>query len=358
MAEYLVLHTYVLTGGDRLGNMPKFLGFVFSAIAVSVIAARFGGRRRGQLLSAAVCVTLPNGILQASGAKNDYLLAAFLAAMVYFAFGQSRRDLLFSGLALALAVFTKATAYLFAPPLLAALWIPRVRREPGSVLRAASFALLAILLVNGTFYVRNIRLGGSPSATTQRKAMGSTVGRTTGSAGERRLQTPHVTWRTRWAPGALDGTPAFLPRLRHFIASSVSISTIPAPHGQVPRLRLLATRITKPTQTPLASATDCGCRRCSARAVPRSARLVPCRGLRRLCPILLLPEMAALPRPNAASVVRTCVARSGSPARKPRAGVDPLLFNKARPYLFENWIRPLKGAACLLRPGRTAISRT
>src|SRR5205085_1870818 len=98
------------------------------------------------------CATLPNGILQASGAKNDWLLTFWLVAMVYFAV---RRDAPYAGLALGLAVATKATAYLFAPPLLAAtmFWGRK---------RAAAFLAGGVLLINTPQYVRNLRLGGSP----------------------------------------------------------------------------------------------------------------------------------------------------------------------------------------------------
>ncbi|MEO8663710.1 MAG: 4-amino-4-deoxy-L-arabinose transferase, partial [Bryobacteraceae bacterium] len=82
MAEYLVLHTWVLTGGDRLGNLPQLLGFVFSLLGVSLVASAFGAGPRGQIITALFCATLPNGILQASGAKNDYLMTAYLLAII------------------------------------------------------------------------------------------------------------------------------------------------------------------------------------------------------------------------------------------------------------------------------------
>src|SRR5438067_1321319 len=89
LAEYLMLHTYVLTGGDRFINLLTFAAFVSSIAGVSALAGALGLGRRGQAIAALFCATLPNGILQASGAKNDWLLAFWLVAMVYFAV---RRD--------------------------------------------------------------------------------------------------------------------------------------------------------------------------------------------------------------------------------------------------------------------------
>ncbi len=150
--EYLMLHTYVLTGGDRLINLLTFAAFVLSIVAVSALAGVLGLGRRGQAMAAIFCATLPNGILQASGAKNDWLLTLWLLLMTYFAF---RRDAPLTGLALGLAVATKATAWLFAPPLLAVSMIWRSQC-------AAAFLAGGILLINTPQFVRNLRLSGSP----------------------------------------------------------------------------------------------------------------------------------------------------------------------------------------------------
>src|SRR5260370_32670516 len=111
-----MLHTYILSGGDRFINLIQWFGCLTSIVAVAAIAKEFGVDLRGQLLAALFCVTLPNGILQATGAKNDYLLAAWLACAAYFLLRAScgsrrgsRFDIVLAGLALGLALGTKAT---------------------------------------------------------------------------------------------------------------------------------------------------------------------------------------------------------------------------------------------------------
>ena len=150
-AEYLMLHTYLISGGDHLVNLVAFGSFLASIIAVSALAGALGLGPRGQVLAALFCATLPNGVLQASGAKNDWLVSLFLIVTLYFAVQGKAR---FAGFALGLALATKATAYLFAPaPLIA--FFPWTRRN-------ATWLLGGVLLINTPQYVRNLRLSGSP----------------------------------------------------------------------------------------------------------------------------------------------------------------------------------------------------
>ncbi|HUA62506.1 MAG TPA: hypothetical protein VML19_27360 [Verrucomicrobiae bacterium] len=153
--EYFLLHAYVLSNGDRLSNLVAFDAFLGSIAGVWALAGALGLTKRGQALAALFAVTLPNFILQASGAKNDCLLTLWLVLLAYFV---ARRDVWFAGLALGLAVATKSTAYLFAPPVVAALWI--WFRPPWKRMLVSCAA--GVLLLNAPQYIRNIGLSGSP----------------------------------------------------------------------------------------------------------------------------------------------------------------------------------------------------
>ncbi len=152
LAEYLMLHSYLLTGGDHFVNLLTFAEWLVAVIGVSSLAGALGLGSRGQAFAALFAATLPSGILQASGAKNDVLLTLWLVLLAYFA---RRRSWTYAGLAFGLALLTKGTAYLFAPPVLLATMLP-VRRR--AVLALAAGALL----VNTPQFMRNVRLSGSP----------------------------------------------------------------------------------------------------------------------------------------------------------------------------------------------------
>jgi 4-amino-4-deoxy-L-arabinose transferase-like glycosyltransferase len=152
LAEYFMLHTYLLTGGDRLINLVAFAAYCGSTVGVSAVAGAFGLNTRSQAWAALFCATLPNAILQASGAKNDFLLAFWLVCAVYFAV---RRDALWLGLSAGLALATKGTAYLFLPPLLVYAAVVLPRRQLGWIAGA-------VCVLNGPQYARNLQLSGSP----------------------------------------------------------------------------------------------------------------------------------------------------------------------------------------------------
>ena len=159
--EYFMLHAYVLSGGDRLINLVAFGAFLGGIVAVSALAKAMGLSPKAQSVAALFCATLPSGVLQGSGAKNDWMLSLWLVCLVYFTL---RRDAPFAGLSLGLALATKATAYLFAPPLfLVALWAGGLfPKSPALWRRLALWTAAGVLLLNGPQYIRNLQLSGSP----------------------------------------------------------------------------------------------------------------------------------------------------------------------------------------------------
>jgi 4-amino-4-deoxy-L-arabinose transferase-like glycosyltransferase len=164
-AEYAMLHLYVLAGGDRLVNLIQWFASAVSIVAVSLAAGWFGVRPRGQAMAGLFCATLPLGILASSGAKNDYVLAMWMAIAVCFAMrfasASSLVDALFLGAATGLALLTKATAYLFLPWLLGAILLARWQPVSRRASAAAVAAFACVLAINAPQFIRNDGLSGS-----------------------------------------------------------------------------------------------------------------------------------------------------------------------------------------------------
>lgn len=162
MAEYFMLHLFVLSQGDRLVNFVQWFASAISIIGVAAIAALMGFGARGQAIAALFCATLPAGVLASSGAKNDYVLAMWLIAAVYFALRLSSSaaasDALFFGAAVGCALLTKGTAYLFAPWPIALILLPGWRVQKW---RAIVIALGCALAINAPHYFLNYKLSGS-----------------------------------------------------------------------------------------------------------------------------------------------------------------------------------------------------
>ena len=153
--EYIQLHLYLLSGGDRFANLVQFSAFAGCIAGVWRIAGLLALPRTGQWIAAVSCATLPNGILQASGAKNDVVLSLWIVCAVFFAL---RADTVFLALSIGLALGTKGTAYLFVPPIVAGALVANGRRNY-AVLVAACAA--GVLVLNAPQYARNYDLSGS-----------------------------------------------------------------------------------------------------------------------------------------------------------------------------------------------------
>ncbi len=165
-AEYAMLQFHLLGRGDGADNLVQWLAFLGSIVGVSYLACLFGAKPRGQVLAAAVCAAIPEGILEASGSKNDWVTALWMVAFCCYlaAFGRDRGWVNVAGMgaALGLACLTKPTAMLFAPWLVAAFfcsWPSAARR---SFLRRGVVAGALVLFINTGYFARNWASAGSP----------------------------------------------------------------------------------------------------------------------------------------------------------------------------------------------------
>jgi hypothetical protein len=167
-AEFFVLHLHLLWGSDRLTNLVEWFAMVGSLCAVSLIARQLGARMLGQCVAAVFAVTLPMGIMQASSAQTDTVVAFWFVCAVHFLLRLVRADtarwpvVVGFAASLGLAAFTKATVYLFAPGFLLWLALALLRRHRWRAIPPFAAITAVFLLLNASHYARNWQVYGHP----------------------------------------------------------------------------------------------------------------------------------------------------------------------------------------------------
>jgi uncharacterized membrane protein YidH (DUF202 family) len=165
-AEYAILHLDVLYGGDRLVNLVEVLSMIGTITGASLIAQQLGASVRGQLVAAVATATLPEGVLEASGAMNTYVGAFWIVVAVYYLLRWNKQQswgvTCALGAAVGLAIFSKGTAYVFLSCILLVCWWMGSRLARKRLLIRLPVFLVIVLALNGPLYVRNYRLSGSP----------------------------------------------------------------------------------------------------------------------------------------------------------------------------------------------------
>jgi hypothetical protein len=165
-AEFAVLHLFIFAAGDRLVNLVQWASMVASLVGVSIIARQLGAGRRGQLLSAFACATIPMGILQSRTPQNDYAAALWLVCLVSALLAMDSRPgalpTLGAGASLGLAWLTKGTSYVFAAPFVVVFVLMGRNRPLSRKLTQGLVIGLCAVALNAPQYWRNAQVFGSP----------------------------------------------------------------------------------------------------------------------------------------------------------------------------------------------------
>jgi 4-amino-4-deoxy-L-arabinose transferase-like glycosyltransferase len=165
-AEYAMLHAHLLSGSDRFVNLVEFFSLIGSLVGVSLIAKILGAGPRGQIFAVIVCATIPEGVLEASGPMNTYVLSFWIMATVAFMLSWNEDpswiNTVCIGLSIGLALLTKGHAYLFLPPLILACWWMGSSRARLVFVKRSAVVLFIALALNAPHYFRCYELTGSP----------------------------------------------------------------------------------------------------------------------------------------------------------------------------------------------------
>jgi hypothetical protein len=170
-SEFVIMHLQILSGSDRFANCVQWFSMVGSAVGVSLIARALLGSLNSQIVSAAISVSIPMGLLQSTSTQNDYTVTFWLVCLTYYVIKSKEypgakhagaKHALLVGISLALAIFTKGTAYLVAVPFMFVfLWCLFAKGLKNVVTNMIIIAVL-VLLVNGGHFARNFKIYGNP----------------------------------------------------------------------------------------------------------------------------------------------------------------------------------------------------
>lgn len=172
-AEHIVMHLQLLSGSDRLANFVQWYALIGCMVASAFLCLRFGLGRTAALCSALFVATIPMGILEASSTYTDYVMTFWIMCFACFTLRPeelNRTDAvsrLLPGLALGLAIFTKATAYLYAAPYLILYAILEIRKRRYAAATPLALCAALILLINVLYYARCYQLCGNPLGITE-----------------------------------------------------------------------------------------------------------------------------------------------------------------------------------------------
>lgn len=164
----LMLWTVVFLRSDVFIGFSQFISALVISCTIYEFSVIFGFSKKSAVLAGLTFLTFPIVVLQATTAQNDLLVAAFasiacLLLMKFFLFGSTSR-IVFSSLALALAIGTKQYAFFILPGYLGlcAYYIFKKRQEFRKVIIPWVFSLLLFTIALGMYaYIQNILFFGS-----------------------------------------------------------------------------------------------------------------------------------------------------------------------------------------------------
>jgi len=165
-AESITLNTYLLWGSDRFANMAEFLSLCGSVLAASLIAARFGAHRTGQLMAALFIVTIPEALLESSGMMSTGVASFWIVTACFFLIraGASSRsaDVVAAALAAGLALLTKGITAVYLPVLILGCVLFRPPAVRLWFLKRLPAFIVLVVTINAGQFVRAWQVTGTP----------------------------------------------------------------------------------------------------------------------------------------------------------------------------------------------------
>ncbi|MEA2013064.1 MAG: glycosyltransferase family 39 protein [Verrucomicrobiota bacterium] len=150
LAEYGILHLYLLTGSDLFSGLIQFFSFITCIIgSVHIYNLLPNSKKELSFVVAAITSFIPAAILQASTTQTDLIAASWLVIFVYFTILSFQEDdkyiYFYQGLALGLGYLTKQNVIIYA--------IPFISWQLLVICRKKKYKLILFLLLVGIIAV-------------------------------------------------------------------------------------------------------------------------------------------------------------------------------------------------------------
>ncbi|MFN3939437.1 MAG: hypothetical protein ACK4IY_02545, partial [Chitinophagales bacterium] len=170
LAEYFILHFYLLSGIDRLANLVQWFFMSGTLAVVWLIAKEWKAENTTATLAVLFAVLLPMGILQSSSTQNDYVVSFFIGSSILFllraiALRFPLYQVIFFSISVSLACMAKGTAYIFLIPVVVVYGIYALKHFGWKVYLPLCIGVLFYAGINGAFVLRNYHTFGHPLAT-------------------------------------------------------------------------------------------------------------------------------------------------------------------------------------------------
>ncbi|MFI3238434.1 MAG: glycosyltransferase family 39 protein [Lachnospiraceae bacterium] len=174
LSEYLLLHTYLLSGTQQYVNLIQNLSFIISAVVIYGIAKKLGARSRSAFIAPFVFLTVPMAIAQSFSTQTDLLAALYLILFSYYLIDFLKcKKLIWDkdkvaecgkmAACVAFAYLTKQTVCIVILLFLIALVVVRVWKRDKPVILIQFTLLSAIVMISLALpgFIRNYQTYGS-----------------------------------------------------------------------------------------------------------------------------------------------------------------------------------------------------
>ena len=166
LTEIIMLQWRAITGGDRLATLVQWLAMAGSLMGVALIASRFEGGARTQLLAMLFCATLPIGILQSTSTKNNYVVTFFFIFFIERLIVARKTyepvAVIEAALAIAMAILAQPIAVIWGLPFGVWFAAPLIRQPRRAAAVLGLFVIAAVLPCLG-HYGRIVKAYGRPA---------------------------------------------------------------------------------------------------------------------------------------------------------------------------------------------------